>query len=1386
MAATAVRLGPVDVKGGLWGADLLAALADDRARLPADTIRPDSYGLPRRASTEQAARAAWTVLTAAWEEFSDQHTARVERDGTDAYGDDRFTYATWLRHLMDQLGYTPAENPSGRLVIPSSDEDDDRFPITHTHAGQVPLHLLAAGVPLDSRTRGVAGADRQSPHSLVQDYLNRTPRHLWAIVTNGLTLRILRDNAALSRQAHIEFDLAAIFDDGAYADFALLWHAAHATRFTHDPAATPAACIAERWQDHATATGVAALDDLRDGVEAAIAEIGQGLLEQPANTQLRGALDDPDDPFDAAAYYRELLYVAYRHVFWFTLDDRDLIHPSDAERSKVAAYRDHYASSALRAKARAHLGAHHPDGWQHYGAVAAWFADPAGQPALALPGLLGRLWDPDATVHLNDATLTNRRYYEALRRLGYVTRDGALQRINYDAMGSEEVGAVYESLLEIRPTVDTTQRRFALGRTEGSDRKKTGSYYTPTSLIKVLLDEALDPVLDERLKQAVHDLPTDATADQRTRAEEEAVLGTTICDPAMGSAHFLVAAGMRSAKRLAQIRTQEIEPSPEAVQQAFRDVASRSLYGVDLNPMAVELAKVAIWLECHVPGQPLTFLDHHLKQGNALLGVGFDPDLIAWNRGAAKAGSQKGVPDAAFKPLAGDDKAYARQLRDANRARRARGGDLRFHSAGAHVDRLEKLAFAARQLTDLGDDTPEALAAKQRAWADYEHDAELTRQCLRADAWMASWTIAKTRDATKRLTTPDPLADDDLPWDVYYDTFFDDEPDPQRPGIRAVQAEANRLDLFHWYVEFPDIAATGGWGMNVGNPPWEHTELKEKEWFANAGHEDIAAAKTASQRKKAIDALASSDDPADRQTAAQWQLDSRDAQAMSEFARTGGRFPRGGVGRVNTYALFADHFTQSVSPAGRVGIIVPTGLITDYTYRDFFAHLVDERRLAAAYDFENKGKQFFPDVHASFRFVTLIATAPGEAAAARFAFMVHDTAELDDASRSYTLTPEQIALVNPNTKTAPVFLTSRDASLTTSVYRSHGAFVVDAPPHNPWGMAFSAGLFNLSADSNLFDEPSRHRDNLPLAGLYEAKMFWHFDHRYATYEGETVRSLSSDEKRDPSFEVSCRAHIDPSEVRHRLAELPWKYDVLLCWRDIARATDQRTLVSALVPASAVGNSAFIAVLDRELRDLTLLLAQFCSFALDYIVRQKSSGTHLNYYLIKQLPVPNPDRFERKASWDQAVTLAEWIIARSAALSNTTQFMANALGYSRPAGWAERQREAWRTELDAAMFHVYGYSRDEVEYVMDTFSVAARRDRQAEGLAEDDPNWRTKRFILGKYDELARHAAAGTTYESPHPPPALPDRLRLRLRDVEQSTGCSAPSAAPPHGGAANG
>jgi hypothetical protein len=1345
MTATTVRLGSIDVKGGLWGADLLAALAEDRTKLPADTIGPASYGLPGRASTEQTARAAWTVLTAAWEEFAELHAARVERDGTDRYGEDQFTYTSWLHHLLTQLGYSPTEVPQGGLAVDRDDDSDqvDRYSITYLHAGQVPLHLLPAGVPLDARTRGVMGAHTQSPHSLVQDYLNRTSRHLWALTTNGLTLRILRDNAALSRQAYIEFDLAAIFGDGAYADFALLWHAAHASRFIHAPDAGPSTCIAETWQEHATTTGVAALDDLRDGVEAAIAEMGQGLLEHRDNVALRTALNDPDDPFDAAALYRELLHIAYRHVFWFTLDDRDLLHPTDADRTKVAAYRDHYASTVLRTKARAHLGAHHPDGWQHFLTISTWFADPDGQPALDLPGLLGRLWEADVTGHLGAATLTNRRYYEAVRRLAYVTRDGTLQRINYDAMGSEELGAVYESLLEIRPTVDTAHRKFMLGRAAGSERKKTGSYYTPTSLIKVLLDEALDPVLDERVKQAVHDLPADATPDERLQAQEQAILTTTVCDPAMGSAHFLVGAGMRIAKRLARLRTEEVEPSPEAIQHAFRDAASRCLFGVDVNPMAVELAKVALWLECHVPGRPLTFLDHHLKTGNALLGVGFEPDLIDWHRTAKKAADQKGVPDAAFKPLAGDDKAHARLLRDRNKERRGRGDQLRF-GASTHHDQLDQLADHARWLGDLTDDSPDALADKQQAWSTAQLDPELQRQRLRADAWMAAWTISKTKDTTAPLTSDDPLSHDELPWDIYYDTFLDDDLQFDRPGVRAVRDEAARHSFFHWHLEFPDIATDGGFGLMLGNPPWERIKLQEKEWFAAAGYDHIAGAKNAAARKRAISDLTESGDDVDRQVAASWRRELRDAQAFELFGRDSARYPLGGVGWVNTYALFADHFTRAVAPWGRVGVIVPTGLITDYTYRDFFAHLIEERRLAAAYDFENRGKRLFPEVHASFRFVTLIATGRGGADEARFAFMIHDPAELDDADRSYTLTPEQIALVNPNTRSAAVFLHRDQAKRVIRVYERTVVLQPDRD-ESAWGVRVAAS-FLTTADRELLREEASDGFDYPVWG---GANIGQFDHRWGT------------DDKSPSVEPVPPYWSSADEAYRRMSDKGWTEPFIVGWRGVARSTDARTVIAAVLPSIASVDSIRLVVARRPV-DSLLLLGHLNSFALDYVARTKTSGLNFSFTPMKQLPVPEYSQYVAACRWDRSARLHEWFTARVVALSATSQQMASLLHREEPVVWNPRQREAWRIELDAAAFILYGYTRNELGPVMDTFPIVARSDRQTEGLAAGDPNWRTKRLILAKYDELAEHAHSGTTYVSPDPPPPLPDKLRVAV------------------------
>ncbi len=332
-------------------------------------------------------------------------------------------------------------------------------------------------------------------------------------------------------------------------------------------------------------------------------------------------------------------------------------------------------------------------------------------------------------------------------------------------------------------------------------------------------------------------------------------------------------------------------------------------------------------------------------------------------------------------------------------------------------------------------------------------------------------------------------------------------------------------------------------------------------------------------------------------------------------------------------------------------------------------------------------------------------------------------------------------------------------------------------------MANDSGLFHtatqLQADGWTLTGNIFEHDDERMLPLYEAKMFHHFNHRWATYIDDTTsRDVTPDELADPTFEPMPRYWVHERDVAERRLGQGW-----FGWRKIARATDMRQLVCAALPDAAFGDSVLLFA-AREPGDELRLQAVSASFALDFIARQKLAGANFNLFLMEQVPFPPPTALAAPCPWDSKTLLSEWLTVRAGGLCAVSWSSSESLGYNKPLPWDTEQRESWRTELDAAMFHVYGYSRDEVAYVMDTFPIVARKDRKAEGLGDDDPNWRTKRLILATYDELARHAAAGTTYVSPDPPPPLPDRLRLR--DADQSTCRSAPAAAPPRGGVANG
>jgi len=1299
-------LSAVRTVGGLVPGDLLGRVVagQDLAGLSADDFHLELGVTPR-----EAANRAWSVLVGAWTGYRDA-LAKLP-DGDRATG---LTREKWLSVLLRELGFgrVPVTSAGGITVEGRS------FPVSH-RTDTVPIHLLGWGVDLDRKTPGLAGAADRAPHAMVQELLNRSDQHLWAILANGGTLRLLRDSSNLVGQAYVEFDLEAIFDGQLFSDFVALFLLAHQTRFEPvDPEAGPGDCWLERWRADAVETGARALGQLRDGVKAAIESLGTGFLQHPGNVELRARLE-PGGGLDLADYHRALLRLVYRLLFCFVAEDRGLLLDPTASDIAKARYIDWFSTARLRRIASRRRGTRHADLWQALSLVIDGLGSDDGRPELGLPGI-GGLFEHGPVDVVTDHGLANDALLAAVRHLCVIQpkEGGPRRNVDYQHLGAEELGGIYESLLELVPRHEPVTRTFTLETLAGNERKTSGAYYTPTSLIESLLESALDPLLDEA-----------GAADD----PETALLALTVCDPACGSGHFLVAAARRIAQRLAYVRAGDGEPSIILAQDAMHDVVARCIYGVDLNPMAAELAKVSLWLESLSAGRPLGFLDHHIKIGNALLGT--TPALLA-----------AGVPEDAFAALEGDDKKVVAVLKKRNRAEQSGQDDL-FAAAGITVDN-RRFAEVARGIDALAGLDLSSVHLAEKRQRELENSPELAHARFVADAWCAAFVAPKVNpdhgitDATVRGWAAGSLP----PFD-----------DPRRQAVERVSTEYR---FFHWHLEYPQIFAVtadaggpglvGGFSCVLGNPPWEHVELKEQEYFA-ARDAAISTAPGA-ERKRRIDEMLGSDSP----LAAEYRAAKRRVDGERLVLGSSGRYPLCGRGRINTYAVFAEHDRAILGPSGRLGVILPMGIATDATTQAFFRSAVTERSLVSLYHFENEGL-IFENVHHAFKFCLLVlAGRDVSSSAADFAFFARKPADLDRPGARFSMTPEEIQLLNPNTATCPVFRSRRDAELMLAIYRRVPILIHRGRSEgNPWGASFIQGMFNMTSDSHLFHnadqleaegwtlEGNRYRRGPnEMIPLYEGKMVHHFDHRWATFEPNGVaRDVTSTERSDPTFEPLPRYWVASSEVSAAIGgrEAPW----YLGFRDICRSTDERTMIATQIAGVGVGHKLPL-ILSANRRRWTLA-ATLPSFVLDFAARQKVGGTSMSFFIVEQLPVPTPAQVMAPLEWTNG-SFSDFIKPRVVELVYTgwgMQPFALELGDEHPPfRWDEYRRAVLRAEIDAACFHLYGVdTRDDVDYILGTFSLVNRRDLERRGEE------RTRRLILESYDRMADATRTGTTFQS---------------------------------------
>lgn len=1165
----------------------------------------------------------------------------------------------------------------------------------------------------------------------------------WGILTNGNKWRLYFSGARSTIDDYLELDLARIMgldddllDTGVTDEERGHWLAVFVAMFSrtaferesttapsfHDRARREAALYEERV--------AASLSDLV--FKRLYPELGKAIAAAaPADTDLEEVRE-------------ATLILLYRLLFILYAEDRGLLPIKDT-RFDDYALRDKRLDVGRRKDANDTFSSVAENLWGHFKNLSKMIDK--GDASVGLPPYNGGLFNEDQTPLLKTIGLGDDVMADAIDILSFEKPDGKRRYINYRDLSVQQLGSIYERLLEFElirdenGIVDIRPNIFA--------RKNSGSYYTPDDLVLLILDETLEPLIAD----AMTAFETALTSRDKKRSDDQqiirlqkhdpakAITSLRICDPAMGSGHFLVSlvdrltnhaldaiaeaavlaaeAGLEDyespiAEDIRKIRGTIQHNAEEAnwtvadeqlddPQLVKRMVLKRCVYGADKNPMAVELAKVSLWLHTFTVGAPLSFIDHHLAAGDSLFGL--------W-------------------------------VRDAIDKAEKLGGSLLWNEALKNAQRSAESMKTIEMLTDA-----EIAEAHRSAkmWEDVEF------QTGELDGFVSfmhalDWLDLKGKDKALvnlwldgRFGEPIPIArgknapDEGKAKPEEVERFIE--------IWKAAQELIAEERFLNWQITFPGVwenwqsaEREGGFDAVVGNPPWDRIKLQQVEWFA-ARRPEIAKAQRASDRKKMIKALKADQDPlfGDYEKA-----DKRAADTL-RIARKSGNYPLLSRGDINLYSLFVERAHELVKPSGMVGLLTPSGIASDLSASAFFRQVATGGHLKSLYDFENK-KVFFPDVHASFKFCVMVASPERKFSAALCAFYLHSVAELKNKEQAFTITATDFARVNPNTGTAPIFRTKRDMQLTAAIYarvpvlvdRSSGEEV------KSWPVKY-ATMFHMTNDSHLFRtraELEEQEGAWPIgdnrwqsaAGewvpLYVGRMFWHLDHRASsvkvnaenTHNAALSVDVTADEKANPSFVTEPQYWIKWTDVEP-------KHDWALAFRDITNPTNERTMVSAILPQAGYNNKAALLNVD-DATTAALLCGNLCAIPLDFVARKKMQGTNANWYIVEQLPIIPPVAYTSKFGSLSAADIVKAAVLELTYTAHDMASFARDIGHMDDAGevlppfiWDEERRLHLRAKLDALYFILYGVfdeadaaqSRDDIRYIYSTFPIVERKE-----------------------------------------------------------------------------
>lgn len=1208
----------------------------------------------------------------------------------------------------------------------------------------------------------------------------------WGILTDGATWRLYSTKSSRPYEDYVELPLEDALEGNDEAEYGLF------ERFFHKDSFIPENIDDDEGAQEAESAGIykCRLDQDK--------EQSENVLEQRVKSPLLYQIDEvlqylcngfiQDTPKSGEEYTEEerteifesSVKLLYRCLFLFYAEAHHLL-PSDAAKEEV--YRKHsiqaLCNEARRFRWGARIDTDQYDLWKHLKGLVNAVND--GDPEYGIMGYNGGLFDDTEERFLGQHQLRNDFLSRALYLLAYVepfqNDSDSEYSIPYQDLEVRHLGELYENILEYtvqladaerirrrskkgvelllasqtkKQSGDTLIRKGEVFFGESAlERKQTGSYYTPESLVRFLNEKTIIQPLREKFEQAYRkrfdefldeaingpDIGERRGAAQSAAAllerfAEEEVLQFKVCDPAMGSGHFLVDAANQMAGLVVELLEEipdvdELHVSVTSHPNAWRRLVTRHcLYGVDLNPLAVNLAKLSLWLNCFAKDHKLTFIDHHLRQGNSLIGL-------------RSFGQLKSIPK---RKRDGKRKAEQALLFDF--------GDL--------SEALTDAARGVASITEIAEDDTDT----QKAVLDESYESTSERLRPLADLFTAY------------------LMDGDVTPEDYSEIFtcladgrsVESGFSSDLPEVwERLQAYHNRHHFFHWSLEFPDVFGpdlVGGFSGTIGNPPWDVLQPNTQEFYISY---DLEFRKY--KKQEAVRVIK--------------QLHERHQNIAEKWAAYEGIFKEASVyckepeayeslqkGKIDLYKAFLERFFTVLENGGRMGIVVPSGIYTDKSCQPLRRRFFRQGQIGFLYSFENRWPTVFSAVDGRFKFVTFGAEKGGMTESFKCAFMEHDPERLPLIhEKALKIRTHEIIRFSPESFSLDEFKSQWGIDLTAKIYGEHptlGEKVEEA-----WNLELSQE-FNRSSDSHLFNTEG---DGCPL---YEGKNIWSFDHEFSPVSLWINEEIVRNDEYQTRWKILRKKNRTPNEYDHE------QYRAV--FRNIAASTNERTFLSTIIPRKAVCPHTNLVVrrLKQDpmsggpvqlinLSESIFLVAVFNSFVCDFVIRQKITN-HLDMHFVYTVPVPRLGEDSNNKNYFGA------IVARAARLLCVdSQF---------DALWNEQYRKDWqdhafwypesqpidgygaaheqeirsklrdqakdltpdwgshcgvhdrlldrrdtgdraqiRAEIDAYVAHLYDLNREDFAHILNTFPVLKKKEEKAFG------EFISKRKCLEEYDRL---------------------------------------------------